>query len=33
MEGVAVGRKIDLRLYSSYQTLSNKLINMFAKCK
>lgn len=33
MEGVAIGRKIDLRLYDSYQTLTNTLISMFAKCK
>ncbi|KAA8521579.1 hypothetical protein F0562_012252 [Nyssa sinensis] len=31
MEGVAIGRKIDLRLYNSYQTLTNTLISMFAK--
>ncbi|KAK4491045.1 hypothetical protein RD792_001767 [Penstemon davidsonii] len=31
MEGVAIGRKIDLRLYNSYHTLSNALIEMFAK--
>ncbi|KAJ1410941.1 PB1 domain [Sesbania bispinosa] len=31
MEGVAIGRKINLRLYNSYQTLTNKLISMFVK--
>uniref|UniRef100_A0A5B6YND2 Auxin-responsive protein n=1 Tax=Davidia involucrata TaxID=16924 RepID=A0A5B6YND2_DAVIN len=31
MEGVAIGRKINLRLYHSYQTLTNSLISMFAK--
>ncbi|KAL3844037.1 hypothetical protein ACJIZ3_001440 [Penstemon smallii] len=31
MEGVAIGRKIDLRLYNSYHTLTNALIEMFAK--
>ncbi|CAK7353720.1 unnamed protein product [Dovyalis caffra] len=33
MEGVAITRKIDLRLYDSYQTLTNSLITMFAKCQ
>lgn len=33
MEGVPIGRKIDLRLYNSYQSLTHSLINMFAKCK
>ncbi|KAL6985259.1 hypothetical protein U1Q18_018635 [Sarracenia purpurea var. burkii] len=33
MEGVAIGRKIDLRLFHSYQTLTNALIGMFAKYK
>ncbi|PIN23971.1 hypothetical protein CDL12_03274 [Handroanthus impetiginosus] len=31
MEGVPIGRKIDLRLYNSYQALTDALINMFAK--
>ncbi|TKY74738.1 Auxin-responsive protein IAA29 [Spatholobus suberectus] len=31
MEGVAIGRKINLRLFNSYQTLTNTLISMFAK--
>lgn len=31
MEGVAIGRKIDLRHYDSYQALTNTLIHMFAK--
>ncbi|OIT21638.1 PREDICTED: auxin-responsive protein IAA29-like isoform X1 [Nicotiana attenuata] len=31
MEGVAIGRKINLRLYNSYQVLTNSLIQMFAK--
>ncbi|MED6112239.1 hypothetical protein PIB30_059862 [Stylosanthes scabra] len=31
MEGVIVGRKIDLRLYNSYQTLTHTLVTMFAK--
>nr|GMD44095.1 auxin-responsive protein IAA29 [Ipomoea batatas] len=31
MEGVAIGRKIDLSLYNSYQVLTNNLINMFAR--
>ncbi|CAN4097886.1 unnamed protein product [Withania somnifera] len=29
MEGVAIGRKIDLRLYNSYQLLANTLLQMF----
>ncbi|KAF5936223.1 hypothetical protein HYC85_027352 [Camellia sinensis] len=33
MEGVPIGRKIDLRLYHSYHTLTTTLISMFAKCK
>lgn len=33
MEGVAIGRKINLRLFNSYQTLTSSLISMFAKCK
>ncbi|XVE97417.1 hypothetical protein REPUB_Repub03eG0017500 [Reevesia pubescens] len=31
MEGVAIARKIDIRLYHSYQALTNSLISMFAK--
>nr|GMD48717.1 auxin-responsive protein IAA29 [Ipomoea batatas] len=31
MEGVAIGRKIDLSLYNSYQVLTNNLINMFSR--
>ncbi|KAG5065527.1 hypothetical protein AAZX31_04G064900 [Glycine max] len=31
MEGVAIGRKINLRLFNSYQTLTSSLISMFAK--
>nr|QSD98581.1 IAA14 [Galium aparine] len=31
MEGVMIGRKIDLMLYDSYQSLINSLLNMFAK--
>ncbi|CAH9146318.1 unnamed protein product [Cuscuta epithymum] len=31
MEGVAIGRKVNLSLYNSYQILSNDLINMFAR--
>lgn len=33
MEGVAIARKINLNLYQSYQTLTNSLIAMFARCK
>lgn len=33
MEGVVIGRKIDLTLFDSYQGLTNTLLNMFAKCK
>lgn len=33
MVGVAIGRKVDLRLYNSYHDLTNDLINMFATCK
>ncbi|KAJ6295452.1 hypothetical protein OIU78_023465 [Salix suchowensis] len=33
MEGVAITRKIDLRHYNSYQTLTNSLTSKFAKCK
>lgn len=31
MEGVGIARKIDLRLYRSYQTLTRSLITMFTK--
>ncbi|TMX01733.1 hypothetical protein EJD97_023761 [Solanum chilense] len=31
MEGVAIGRKIDLMLYNSYQILTNTLLQMFNK--
>ncbi|KAL3646039.1 hypothetical protein CASFOL_011219 [Castilleja foliolosa] len=31
MEGVPIGRKIDLRLFNSYRALTNTLIDMFAK--
>ncbi|MCD7471367.1 hypothetical protein HAX54_011770 [Datura stramonium] len=31
MEGVAIGRKIDLSLYNSYQLLINTLLQMFSK--
>ncbi|CAK9170391.1 unnamed protein product [Ilex paraguariensis] len=31
MEGMAIGRKINLRLYHSYQTLTDSLVNMFIK--
>ncbi|GMI81495.1 indole-3-acetic acid inducible 29 [Hibiscus trionum] len=31
MEGVAITRKIDIRLYHSYQTLTNSLITIFTK--
>ncbi|KAF3680090.1 fatty acid elongase [Capsicum annuum] len=31
MEGVAIGRKIDLRLYNSYQLLTNTLLQMFPR--
>ncbi|KAH6761396.1 hypothetical protein C2S51_018345 [Perilla frutescens var. frutescens] len=31
MEGVAIGRKVDLGHYDSYQALTNTLIHMFAK--
>ncbi|KAK8550536.1 hypothetical protein V6N12_039238 [Hibiscus sabdariffa] len=33
MEGVAITRKVDIRLYRSYQTLTNSLITLFAKYK
>lgn len=33
MEGVMIGRKIDLMLFNSYQALTTTLLNMFAKCK
>lgn len=33
MEGVVIGRQINLRLYNSYQTLTDSLISMFVKCK
>jgi auxin-responsive protein IAA len=33
MEGVSIGRQINLRLYNSYQTLKDSLISMFVKCK
>ncbi|WJX41755.1 hypothetical protein P8452_29066 [Trifolium repens] len=31
MEGVAIGRQINLRLYNSYHTLKDSLISMFVK--
>ncbi|KAL3500899.1 hypothetical protein ACH5RR_039992 [Cinchona calisaya] len=31
MEGVVIGRKIDLMLFNSYQALTNTLLNMFTK--
>ncbi|KAK4349142.1 hypothetical protein RND71_031897 [Anisodus tanguticus] len=31
MEGVAIGRKVDLSLYDSYQLLTHNLLQMFAK--
>ncbi|XVF35604.1 hypothetical protein REPUB_Repub18cG0160400 [Reevesia pubescens] len=31
MEGIAIARKIDIRLYHSYQALTNSLITIFAK--
>ncbi|XP_065617307.1 auxin-responsive protein IAA29 [Quercus suber] len=31
MEGIAIARKIDLRLFHSYQALTNTLISMFDK--
>ncbi|CAI9096642.1 OLC1v1032836C1 [Oldenlandia corymbosa var. corymbosa] len=31
MEGVVIGRKIDLMQFNSYQSLTNSLLNMFAK--
>ncbi|KAJ4824011.1 hypothetical protein Tsubulata_045965 [Turnera subulata] len=33
MEGVPIARKINLRLYQSYQALTSALISMFAKCQ
>ncbi|XP_065848824.1 auxin-responsive protein IAA29 [Euphorbia lathyris] len=33
MEGVAIARKINLRLFNSYPTLTQFLINMFPKCQ
>ncbi|PPD79225.1 hypothetical protein GOBAR_DD23841 [Gossypium barbadense] len=33
MEGVAITRKIDIKLHQSYQSLTNSLITMFAKDK
>uniref|UniRef100_A0A5B7AWQ0 Auxin-responsive protein n=1 Tax=Davidia involucrata TaxID=16924 RepID=A0A5B7AWQ0_DAVIN len=33
MEGVAIGRKIDLSQHRSYQTLTDALIGMFWKCQ
>ncbi|KAK8641092.1 hypothetical protein V6N13_010521 [Hibiscus sabdariffa] len=33
MEGVAITRKVDIRLYHSYQTLTNSLITLFARDK
>jgi len=33
MEGLTIGRKINLRLFNSCKTLTNTLLNMFAKCK
>lgn len=31
MEGVAIGRKVNLRLYDSYQVLAHDLVQMFTK--
>ncbi|RDX76161.1 hypothetical protein CR513_43877, partial [Mucuna pruriens] len=33
MEGVAIGRKINLKVFNSLHTLASTLIDMFAKCK
>ena len=33
MEGVPIARKIDIRLFHSYQALTNSLISMFTKSK
>lgn len=33
MEGVGIGRKVDLSLFHSYQALTNTLIAMFGKCE
>lgn len=33
MEGVAIGRKVDLTVHDSYQTLTQTLNNMFGICK
>ncbi|KAL5727386.1 hypothetical protein ACHQM5_000591 [Ranunculus cassubicifolius] len=33
MEGVGVGRKIDLSVHHSYETLRTTLFRMFGKCK
>ncbi|KAH0643773.1 hypothetical protein KY290_033785 [Solanum tuberosum] len=31
MEGVPIGRKVDIRLYHSYQLLTQNLLQMFSK--
>ncbi|KAM7508218.1 hypothetical protein LguiA_018671 [Lonicera macranthoides] len=33
MEGVGIGRKVDLSVFHSYQTLTKTLIAMFGKCQ
>lgn len=33
MEGVAIGRKVDVSLHHSFQTLTETLLDMFGKCK
>lgn len=33
MEGVAIGRKVDLTVHNSYQTLTHTLNNMFGICE
>lgn len=33
MEGVGIGRKVDVSLHHSFQTLTENLLDMFRKCK
>jgi len=33
MDGVAIARKVDIKLFNSYESLTNSLITMFTECK
>ena len=33
MDGVAITRKVDIKLFDSYESLTNSLITMFSQCE